>query len=193
MDFVHPIEAVIPGAQGRVLAVLAETTVELNLRTLARLSGVSLAQASRMLPGGAGLGRASRRPAVVAVPPRPYPCRRPRRPRAGRGARHGARRDRRRRGGAGGAAGERDRVRLVRPGRGRSRQRPRCRVRPSRRCRPGRRGWAASIEQWRTQVRAITGNPWRSSRSASTTPPRGWGAAGRCGATSDAMAASSTG
>ena len=42
MDFVHPIEAVIPGAQGRVLAVLVETTAELNLRTLARLAGVSV-------------------------------------------------------------------------------------------------------------------------------------------------------
>ena len=50
MDFVHPVEAVIPGAQGRVLAVLVDTTAELNLRTIARLAGVSLAQASRVLP-----------------------------------------------------------------------------------------------------------------------------------------------
>ncbi|MEI8240248.1 MAG: hypothetical protein WCI22_12595 [Actinomycetota bacterium] len=51
MDFVHPISAVIPGAQGRVLAALAETTAELNLRTLARLSGVSVAQAGPVTPG----------------------------------------------------------------------------------------------------------------------------------------------
>ena len=40
MDFVRPIEAIVPGAQGRVLAVLAETTAELNLRTIAQLAGI---------------------------------------------------------------------------------------------------------------------------------------------------------
>ena len=63
MDFVRPIEAVIPGAQGRVLAVLAETTAELNLRTIARLSGVSHAQVSRVLPGLVELGLVQRREA----------------------------------------------------------------------------------------------------------------------------------
>ncbi len=61
MDFVHPIEAVVPGAQGRVLAVLVETTAELNLRTLARLAGVSVAQASRVLPRMVELGLVERR------------------------------------------------------------------------------------------------------------------------------------
>ncbi|TPW11518.1 MAG: hypothetical protein FD127_3194 [Acidimicrobiaceae bacterium] len=65
MDFVHPISAVIPGARGRVLAALVETTAELNLRTLARLSGVSVAQASRVLPGLVELGLVERR----EVPP----------------------------------------------------------------------------------------------------------------------------
>jgi predicted nucleotidyltransferase len=65
MDFVHPIAAVIPGAQGRVLGVLAETTAELNLRTLARLAGVSVAQASRVMPGLVELGLVERR----EVPP----------------------------------------------------------------------------------------------------------------------------
>jgi len=65
MDFVRAIEAVIPGVQGRVLAVLAETTAELNLRTIARLSGVSLAQVSRVLPRLVGLGLVERR----EVPP----------------------------------------------------------------------------------------------------------------------------
>jgi hypothetical protein len=51
MDFVHPISSVIPGAQGRILSVLAETTAELNLTTLARLADVSVAQASRVVPG----------------------------------------------------------------------------------------------------------------------------------------------
>jgi predicted nucleotidyltransferase len=61
VDFVHPVQAVIPGAQGRVLAVLAETTAELNLSTLARLADVSVAQASRVLPGLVELGLVERR------------------------------------------------------------------------------------------------------------------------------------
>ena len=63
MDFIRPVEAVIPGVQGRVLAVLAETTAELNLRTIARLSGVSHAQVSRVLPGLVELGLVERREA----------------------------------------------------------------------------------------------------------------------------------
>ncbi len=65
MDFVRPIEAVIPGAQGRVLAVLVETTTELNLRTIAQLAGISQAQASRLLPDLVTLGVVERR----EVPP----------------------------------------------------------------------------------------------------------------------------
>ena len=65
MDFVRPIEAILPTAQGRVLAVLAGTTAELNLRTIAQLSGVSQAQASRVLPGLVELGIVERR----EVPP----------------------------------------------------------------------------------------------------------------------------
>jgi DNA-binding transcriptional ArsR family regulator len=65
VDFMRPIEAIVPGAQGRVLAVLAETTAELNLRTIAQLAGVSQAQASRVLPGLVELGVVERR----EVPP----------------------------------------------------------------------------------------------------------------------------
>src|SRR6056297_1113068 len=65
MDFVQPIEAVIPGAQGRILSVLVETTAPLNLRTLARLANVSPAQASRVLPGLVDLGIVER----YEVPP----------------------------------------------------------------------------------------------------------------------------
>jgi DNA-binding MarR family transcriptional regulator len=61
VDFVQPVQAVIPGAQGRVLAVLAETTAPLNLSTLARLAGVSVAQASRVMPRLAELGLVERR------------------------------------------------------------------------------------------------------------------------------------
>lgn len=57
----RPVEAVVPGAQGRILAVLVETSAELNLRTIARLSRVSVAQASRVLPGIVELGIVERR------------------------------------------------------------------------------------------------------------------------------------
>jgi hypothetical protein len=65
MDFVRPIEAIVPGAQGQVLAVLAETSTELNLRTIAQLAGVSQAQTSRLLPDLVALGVVERR----EVPP----------------------------------------------------------------------------------------------------------------------------
>jgi len=65
VEFKRPIEAVVPGVQGRVLSVLAETTTDLNLRTIARLAGVSPAQASRVLPHLVELGIVERR----EVPP----------------------------------------------------------------------------------------------------------------------------
>jgi hypothetical protein len=65
MDFLRPVQAIVPGAQGRVLAVMAETAAELNLRTIAELSGVSQAQSSRVLPGLVELGVLERR----EVPP----------------------------------------------------------------------------------------------------------------------------
>ena len=61
MDLAQPVQAVIPGVQGRILGVLAQTSAELNLRTIARLSGVSIAQASRVLPNLVGLGMVERR------------------------------------------------------------------------------------------------------------------------------------
>lgn len=63
MDFVHPLQSVIPGVQGRILAVLAETTAELNLRTIASIANVSEAQASRVLPGLVAVGVVERREA----------------------------------------------------------------------------------------------------------------------------------
>jgi predicted nucleotidyltransferase len=61
VDFVRPVQSLIPGAQGRVLDVLARTTAELNLSTVARLAGVSPAQASRVLPPLVALGVVERR------------------------------------------------------------------------------------------------------------------------------------
>ncbi|MGQ0623454.1 MAG: nucleotidyltransferase domain-containing protein [Sporichthyaceae bacterium] len=63
VDFAQPVQAMIPGAQGRILAVLAETSAELNLRTIARLSGVSVAHASRVMPLLVELGVVERREA----------------------------------------------------------------------------------------------------------------------------------
>jgi predicted nucleotidyltransferase len=63
VNFLHPVETIIPGAQGRILAVLARTSGELNLRTIARLSNVSVAQASRVLPGLVDIGLVERREA----------------------------------------------------------------------------------------------------------------------------------
>ncbi len=56
MNFRKPIEEVIPGAQGKLLNVFAHTSTNLSTSTAARLSGVSLAQASRILPELARLG-----------------------------------------------------------------------------------------------------------------------------------------
>ena len=61
MDFRHPVAATIPGAQGRVIAALLGTSGEINLRTVARVAGVSIAQASRVLPGLVDLGMIERR------------------------------------------------------------------------------------------------------------------------------------
>jgi predicted nucleotidyltransferase len=61
VDFAEPIPAVIPGATGRVLNVLAHTSKELSARSVAQLAGVSPAQAARVLPRLAELGVVSRR------------------------------------------------------------------------------------------------------------------------------------
>ena len=65
MDYVRPVEALIPGAQGRVLGALARAGAPLNLRTLARLAGISAGQASRVLPRLVELGVVRR----TEVPP----------------------------------------------------------------------------------------------------------------------------
>src|ERR1019366_7769590 len=49
MDFRDPVEAVIPGAQGRVLTVLARTEAELTMRAVAELAGVSANQTTVVL------------------------------------------------------------------------------------------------------------------------------------------------
>jgi len=65
MDYIRPVEALIPGAQGRILGALVRAGAPLNLRTLAQLSGISAGQASRVLPGLVNLGVVRR----TEVPP----------------------------------------------------------------------------------------------------------------------------
>ena len=67
MDFKRPVEAIIPDAQGRILGVLARTTEELTLTTLADLSGVSLAHVARIVPRLVELGVVDRREVPPAV------------------------------------------------------------------------------------------------------------------------------
>lgn len=61
MDYVHPVEVVIPGVQGRVLAVLARTESELTMRTVAELAGVSANRATAVLNHLVHLGLVERR------------------------------------------------------------------------------------------------------------------------------------
>jgi len=63
VDFRHPVEAVIPGVQGRILGVLSATTAQLSLRTVARLALASPAQVSRVLAHLTQVGIVERREA----------------------------------------------------------------------------------------------------------------------------------
>jgi hypothetical protein len=49
MDFVRPIESVIPGAQGKLLAALARVSGPLTLRSAAEVAGISTGQCSMLL------------------------------------------------------------------------------------------------------------------------------------------------
>ena len=61
MDFSRPVEALIPGAQGRVLAALARVDAELPVSMLAAVAGVGRTRASAVLKTLADLGIVSRR------------------------------------------------------------------------------------------------------------------------------------
>ena len=69
VDYSHPLEALVPGVQGRVLAVLARTGTELTMRGVAQLAGVSPQQASVVLGRLVELGVVERRdvPPVALV------------------------------------------------------------------------------------------------------------------------------
>ncbi len=67
VDFVRPIEAVVPGVQGRILAVLAGTDAELTISAAARLAGVSVNRATTVVNRLASLGLVERREAGSAA------------------------------------------------------------------------------------------------------------------------------
>lgn len=67
MEYARPVEAVIPGVQGRVLGVLARTEAEVTIRTAARLAGVSAQQATVVVGRLVDLGLVTRREAGSAA------------------------------------------------------------------------------------------------------------------------------
>jgi predicted nucleotidyltransferase len=73
MDLSRPIEALIPGARGRLLGALIGSGRELSTADAARLSGVSAPQASRVLAQLVELGIVERRDIPPAVIYRPVP------------------------------------------------------------------------------------------------------------------------
>ncbi len=61
VDYVRPIEAIVPGVQGRVLSVLAGTESELTMRTVATLAGSSVNRTVSVLNHLVALGLVERR------------------------------------------------------------------------------------------------------------------------------------
>jgi predicted nucleotidyltransferase len=61
MDFYHPVQSLIPGASGRLLAALAKVDTELPVSRLADVAGVGRTRASALLSDLAHLGVVSRR------------------------------------------------------------------------------------------------------------------------------------
>jgi predicted nucleotidyltransferase len=67
MEYGNPVEALIPGVQGRVLAVLARTEAELTMRAVAELADVSATQATVVLNRLVRLGLVERRDVGAAA------------------------------------------------------------------------------------------------------------------------------
>lgn len=61
MDYQRPVEALVPGVQGRVLSVLARSGTDLTMRAVAELAGVSPQQASLVIRKLVELGVVERR------------------------------------------------------------------------------------------------------------------------------------
>jgi predicted nucleotidyltransferase len=67
VNYLRPVEAVIPGVQGRVLRVLAHAGMPLTMRTVARLAGASNDQTNLVLHRLISLGLVERREAGSAA------------------------------------------------------------------------------------------------------------------------------
>jgi hypothetical protein len=63
VDYVQPVEAVVPGVRGRVLGVLTRVETELTIRTVSRLAGASVQQTATVIAELVGLGMVTRRDA----------------------------------------------------------------------------------------------------------------------------------
>jgi predicted nucleotidyltransferase len=61
VDYTKPVQTLVPGVQGRVLAVLAATDTELTMRTVASLADVSVNRAASVLNELVDLGIVRRR------------------------------------------------------------------------------------------------------------------------------------
>jgi predicted nucleotidyltransferase len=67
VDFAEPLQTLIPGATGRIMAALTGTSVPLSGRAVADLAGVSASQAARVLPNLVELGIVEARSAPPAT------------------------------------------------------------------------------------------------------------------------------
>ncbi len=69
MDYVSPVETIIPGVQGKVLGLLSRSDTEMSMRAVGRLAGVSAQQSSLVLGQLIDLGIVERRdvPPVALV------------------------------------------------------------------------------------------------------------------------------
>ena len=67
MDYTRPVEALIPGAQGKILAACLRADEPLTMRALGRLAGVSPNQATVVLDHLEELGLVRRQPAGRAL------------------------------------------------------------------------------------------------------------------------------
>ena len=61
MDYLHPVEALIPGARGRVLGALSQNTSEQSLRQVALSARVSTSRVGQVVDDLAALGIVERR------------------------------------------------------------------------------------------------------------------------------------
>lgn len=67
VDYLSPVETVIPGVPGKVLGVLTRTSAELTMRTVSNLAGVSFNRGTTVLNHLVSLGIVERREAGAAA------------------------------------------------------------------------------------------------------------------------------